>query len=131
MVLLRASLMAIAMMLVSVQVSATDGWTSFKARFMTSEGRILNISATPKGRGTACCWRSGTTTAAAAEKSSERPVLHRKYNPAAADAVADKNNASDGDVLIAWALLKAGQKWQNTAYLQTSDRIQRAIANTR
>ena len=32
--------------------------------------------------------------------------------------VLDKNNATDGDILHAWALLLAGERWHNTAYTQ-------------
>ena len=31
----------------------------------------------------------------------------------APDPIADKNNASDGDTLIAWALLRAQKQWQD------------------
>ncbi|RQM38920.1 glycosyl hydrolase family 8 [Erwinia psidii] len=144
MVLLRASVMIIAMMLVSVQASATDGWTSFKNRFMTSEGRILdtgnnNISHT-EGQGYAMLMAVWYNDRASFDslwrwtqqrlKNPANGLFYWKYNPAAADPVADKNNASDGDVLIAWALLKAGQKWKNNAYLQASDRIQHAIVSS-
>ncbi|WP_414147759.1 glycosyl hydrolase family 8 [Erwinia sp. BNK-24-b] len=143
MILLRASVLMIAMMLGCMQASAADGWSSFKSRFMTSEGRIQdtgnkNISHT-EGQG------YGMLLAVAANdrssfdslwnwtqkhlKNQKNGLFYWKYIPDAADPVADKNSASDGDLLIAWALLKAGQKWQNNAYLQASDRIQRAIVD--
>jgi endo-1,4-beta-D-glucanase Y len=37
--------------------------------------------------------------------------------------IGDRNNATDGDILIAWALLKAGQRWENNEYLSASREI--------
>lgn len=54
-------------------------------------------------------------------------LFYWKYDPAAATPVVDKNNASDGDTLIAWALLKAGETWNDKAYTRMSDDIIRAI----
>ena len=142
MALLRASVMMIVMLLGCVQTAvAADGWNGFKSRFMTSDGRIQdtgnnNVSHT-EGQGYAMLMavlyndRSGFDSlwrwTQQHLKDPQSGLFYWKYNPAATDPVADKNNASDGDVLIAWALLKAGQKWQNNAYLQASDRIQKAI----
>ncbi len=33
------------------------------------------------------------------------------------------NNASDGDIIIAWALLEASQKWQNPSYQEEALKI--------
>jgi endoglucanase len=41
--------------------------------------------------------------------------------------VIDYNNASDGDILIAFALLKAGQRWDHPAYREAAQRIIRDI----
>lgn len=142
MALLRASVLMIVMLLGCVQTTvAAEGWNGFKSRFMTSDGRIQdtgnnNVSHT-EGQGYAMLMavlyndRSGFDSlwrwTQQHLKDPQSGLFYWKYAPAANDPVADKNNASDGDVLIAWALLKAGKKWQNTAYLQASDRIQKAI----
>ena len=42
----------------------------------------------------------------------------------------DKNNATDGDILIAWALLRASKRWDNSGYLNDSTKIIRHIAET-
>ncbi|WP_433977470.1 glycosyl hydrolase family 8 [Erwinia sp. E_sp_B01_9] len=139
--LLRAGVMIIAMVVGCAQATASDGWSSFKTRFMTSDGRIQdtgnnNVSHT-EGQGYAmlmAVWYNDRNSFDSLWrwtqqhlKNPQNGLFYWKYIPDAADPVADKNNASDGDVLIAWALLKAGQKWQNQAYLQASDRIQKAI----
>lgn len=41
--------------------------------------------------------------------------------------VMDYNNATDGDILIAYALLKAGKKWSNDAYIGKGKEIIEAI----
>ena len=49
-----------------------------------------------------------------------------KFEPCATmdrECVTDKNNASDAEILIAWALLKAHQRWQNARYLQEAAKI--------
>ncbi|MEM6052041.1 glycosyl hydrolase family 8 [Erwinia sp. P7711] len=141
--LLRVSVIVIAMLLGCAQATAAEGWNSFKSRFMTSDGRIQdtgnnNVSHT-EGQGYGmlmAVWYNDRSSFDSLWrwtqqhlKNPQTGLFYWKYNPAAADPVADKNNASDGDVLIAWALLKAGQKWQNPAYLQASDRIQKAIVD--
>lgn len=143
MAMLRAGMILLALVLGMSQASATDGWSSFKTRFMTSDGRIQdtgnkNVSHT-EGQGYAMLmavyyndrssfdnlWRW-------TQKNLSNPnngLFYWKYTPGASDPVSDRNNASDGDVLIAWALLKAGNKWNVPAYLQASDRLQKAIVD--
>nr|WP_038381562.1 glycosyl hydrolase family 8 [Pantoea sp. IMH] len=138
---LRAGMVVMALILSCAQVSAAEGWGAFKGRYMTSEGRIQdtgnnNISHT-EGQGYAmlmAVWyndRSGFDSLWRwTQQHLQNPqtgLFYWKYTPSAADPVADKNNASDGDVLIAWALLKAGEKWNNNAFLAASDKIQKAI----
>lgn len=50
-----------------------------------------------------------------------------KYNPRTLNPVADPNNATDGDILIAWALSRAAQQWGVPAYAQRARRIRQAI----
>lgn len=141
MAMLRAGMILLALVLGMSQAGAADGWSTFKTRFMTSEGRIQdtgnkNVSHT-EGQGYAMLmavyyndrssfdslWRW-------TQKNLSNPnngLFYWKYIPGASDPVSDRNNASDGDVLIAWALLKAGNKWNVPAYLQASDRLQKAI----
>ncbi|MEI6492346.1 MAG: glycosyl hydrolase family 8 [Verrucomicrobiota bacterium] len=38
-------------------------------------------------------------------------------------SVADANDASDGDILIAWALIRASKRWENYAYQQAAAEI--------
>lgn len=51
-----------------------------------------------------------------------------KWDPNATPHITDINNATDGDILIAWALAQAGERWNSAAYLDAARRIARAIA---
>jgi endoglucanase len=50
-----------------------------------------------------------------------------RWSPAAPDPVADKNNATDGDLLIAWALARASRRWREPEWMRQSLAIQDAI----
>ena len=50
-----------------------------------------------------------------------------RYDPKHSPPVADVNNATDGDLLMAWALADAGTRWRETAYLREAGRIADAI----
>lgn len=141
MAMLRAGMILLALVLGMTQANAAEGWSSFKSRFMTSDGRIQdtgnkNISHT-EGQGYGmllAVWYNDRSSFDSlwnwTQKNLSNPsngLFYWKYTPGNSDPVSDKNNASDGDILIAWALQKAGEKWGVQAYLQQSDRIQRAI----
>lgn len=50
-----------------------------------------------------------------------------RWDARSSPSITDYNNATDGDVLIAWALLKAYQKWGGAAYQQEAEKILGAI----
>lgn len=50
-----------------------------------------------------------------------------RWDPKADPHITDLNNATDGDLLMAWALQKAGQKWNDPAYTGEALRIVDAI----
>lgn len=56
-----------------------------------------------------------------------------RYRPCADNAsscIDDPNNASDGDILIAWALLRASEKWGVDGFKEDARAIVSAIENT-
>ena len=120
---------------------AGQAWESYKVRFLMPDGRIVdtgnkNISHS-EGQGYAMLmavanddqatfnslwsWTSNTL------KNKDNGLFYWRYNPVEADPVKDKNNASDGDILIAWALLKASQRWNDNHYATASDAITQAL----
>lgn len=50
-----------------------------------------------------------------------------KWDDRASRPISDQNNASDGDILIAWALIEAGQTWHDASYVRAARRIVSAI----
>lgn len=50
-----------------------------------------------------------------------------KWEPRASPNVTDRNNASDGDLLIAWALAEAGARWEEPGYTTAARTIAGAI----
>lgn len=123
------------------QAAVATGWSTFKNRFMSDDGRISdtanhNVSHT-EGQGYGMLLAVANNDRAAFEllwqwtrthlSNPHNDLFYWRYIPEAEDPIADKNNASDGDVLIAWALQRAAQKWQVDSWQQQSDRIQRAI----
>ncbi len=131
----------IVMVMVPSALATSLDWKPFKTRFMASDGRILdtgnhNVSHT-EGQGFSMLFAVAANDKASFDKiwgwtkahlnDPKTGLFYWRYNPIIADPIEDKNNASDGDILIAWALLKAGTRWDNKAYLAESDRIVRAL----
>jgi endoglucanase len=50
-----------------------------------------------------------------------------KWDPKSDPHVTDTNNATDGDILIAYALALAGSAWNNEEYLASATKIARAV----
>jgi endoglucanase len=116
-------------------------WSGYKQRFLANDGRIIDTGnqhiSHSEGQGFSMLFAVAANDKASFDriwgwtnkylKNPKTGLFFWKYNPVAADPIEDKNNASDGDVLIAWALLKAGQKWKDKQYLVQSDRILRSL----
>ncbi len=112
-------------------------WKQYKNRFLMSNGRILdtnngNISHS-EGQGTAMLFAVTNNDRRSFEQIWRWTVEHLqirgdalfawKWNPSSLPHVKDKNNASDGDIMIAWALYQAHDKWQTPKYLEAAKNI--------
>ena len=117
-------------------------WATFKTRFMDASGRIVDNGnggiSHSEGQG------YGLLFAAMAgdrdgfdqmyrwtEDKLARPdiALYKwRYDPRLPDPVADRNNATDGDLLIALALARAGARWREPKFTDRSRAIRDAIA---
>ncbi|WP_230533049.1 glycosyl hydrolase family 8 [Microvirga roseola] len=53
-----------------------------------------------------------------------------QWKEQASPHVTDKNNATDGDILIAWALIEAGEKWKSAEYVDAARSILSALGRT-
>lgn len=116
-------------------------WAAFQARFVTPEGRVVDTGnggiSHSEGQG----W--GMLLAVRADDrrgfdllhawtrrtlSRPRDALHAwRFRPDAAMPVDDPNNATDGDLCIAWALLEAGRRWDNADYTAAGAAIGRDL----
>ena len=126
----RACLSAAAPAATQAEAAPPADWQSFKDRFVAADGRVIDTGnggishSEGQGYGLLFAERFGDRdvfdrllgwTEANLRRRSD--ALHAwRYRPGAAVPVDDWNNASDGDLLIAWALLRAGQRWGNQDY---------------
>ena len=55
-------------------------------------------------------------------------LLSWRYLPDSAQPVPDRNNASDGDLFYAWALMRASRRFGDRRYLQRAAEITQALA---
>jgi endoglucanase len=102
-------------------------WQAFKQNFIAADGRVVDtgnkgVSHT-EGQGYAMVLATAYDDRAAFDRvwGWTRSTLRRpdglfswRYVPGAAQPIADRNNATDGDLLICWGLLRAAAKWNRS-----------------
>jgi endo-1,4-beta-D-glucanase Y len=118
-----------------------QAWEAYKGKFLDPRGRIVddgngNISHSEgQGYGLLLAYLAGDRGDFALIWSfTKTELLIRndglaawKWSPAAKPHVTDINNATDGDLLIAYALALAGREWRRNDYLAAGAGIGRAI----
>lgn len=106
-------------------------WQAYSARFITADGRVVDVEkqnqshSEGQGYGMLLAVRANDRTTfdrimrfTFANMAARRDgLISWLYNPRALPRVVDRNNASDGDILIAYALLSAGLKWNEARYI--------------
>lgn len=112
-------------------------WLTYRDRFVGEDGRVRdtankNVSHT-EGQGWAMLFAENFDDRATFDRiwSWTRDKLRRRdsalfswrWDPNAKNPVADANNATDGDILIAWALARAAERWRTPAYADEARRI--------
>ncbi|BAT59601.1 minor endoglucanase Y precursor [Variibacter gotjawalensis] len=112
-------------------------WASYRQRFVTDTGRVIdtangNISHS-EGQGYGMLLAVAARDRASFERIwnwtranlmvRDDQLVAWRWEPNARPAVADMNNASDGDILIAWALAEAAELWSDTSYKVAGRRI--------
>lgn len=120
---------------------ARQEWAHFKAHHLAEEGRIAdNMNggiAHSEGQGFAMLLAVRFDEPALFARCLQwtrarlaRPqdmLLAWAYRPHDANPVPDRNNATDGDLLVAWALAEAAQRWQVPAYRALAEAMARDI----
>ncbi|NDL61687.1 glycosyl hydrolase family 8 [Acerihabitans arboris] len=120
-----------------------SAWQQYKRAFVSPDGRVIDTGnhdiSHSEGQGFGMLLAVFNDDKPAFDHiwSWTRQTLYRddvglfawRYEPQAKVPIADANTASDGDTLIAWALLMAGQKWNDKRYLLVSSLIQTSLIN--
>ncbi len=113
-----------------INASAADtDWTLFKQRFLRPEGRVVDTGQNgishSEGQGVTMLLAVHYDDRAtfdvvwqwARQNLQVRDDKLLAWRWAPKDGVTDKNNATDGDLFMAWALLRAHRKWKTPDYL--------------
>jgi len=118
--------------------SLASEWIKFRDRFIGDDGRVRDtgnreVSHT-EGQGSAMLFAEAFDDRATFDRvwGWTRDKLRRqdsalfawRWDPRNADKpIADTNNASDGDILIAWSLILAARRWHDRDYSQEAQRM--------
>ncbi len=120
---------------------ASQLWNDFKSTFLRDDGRIVDSGnagiSHSEGQGYAMLLAVAADDRASFERIWDWTRLHLRrhddpffswrWQPEHTPPVTDYNNASDGDVLIAWALSRAAARWKIPAYRHEAQTIARAL----
>ena len=136
-------LLALACWACSLTVPAPDGdWILYKQTYISPEGRVIDTGnagiSHSEGQGIGLLLAAHNRDQAAFDNIWQwtRVNLQIRGDKLAAwkwvpgdtgGNVPDRNNATDGDLFIAWALYRAGRQWNEAAYLQAGTEISRDI----
>jgi endoglucanase len=139
-VLARLLVIVSSLWIQAVMADQSD-WALYKSRFVSSDGRVIdtynkNISHS-EGQGWGMLFAEANNDQHSFDLiwSWTRKNLARtdaflfswRYDPELRPAVKDPNNASDGDILIAWALQRAAKRWNDRNYETASAAIRADI----
>ena len=133
--LAQRSLALAASCLALAACSADTDWETFKQGFLEADGRIVDTGqgriSHSEGQGFAMLFAVHYADRAAFDRMwqwtrqnlmvRDDALLAWRWEPKG--GVTDRNNAADGDVLVAWALLRAAEKWRQPEYAAAGARI--------
>ena len=107
-----------------------DAWRSYNTNFVTEAGRVVDTAngsiSHSEGQGYGLLLAVAANDRATFERIwgwtranlavRNDALLAWRWEPDRRPGIADMNNASDGDILVAWALTEAAEAWSNDAY---------------
>ena len=119
-------------------------WLAYKDHFLSVDGRIIDDAnggishSEGQGYGMLLALAAGDDRSFARIWDWTSKQLYRRsdglaswrWSPDATPHITDTNNASDGDILIAWALADAAERWNNPAYRAAARRIALSIGRS-
>lgn len=114
-----------------------EAWRAYKTRFVTTAGRVVDTA--NKGISHSEGQGYGMLLAVAADDRAtfesiwgwtranlmvrDDELMAWRWEPNQRPAVADMNDAADGDILVAWALTEAAEAWGSVPYRVAARRI--------
>ena len=118
-------------------LAAPHLWQQYKQRFVSSTGRVIDTAngliSHSEGQGYGMLLAVAANDRAAFERIwawtranlmvRDDQLIAWRWEPGQRPAVSDMNNASDGDILIAWALAEAAELWADVAHRASGRRI--------
>lgn len=117
-------------------------WVLFQQLYVSPEGRVIDTGnaaiSHSEGQGIGLLLAAHHKDRAAFDRiwewtrtnlqiRDDKLVAWKWVPNATGGSVLDRNNATDGDLFIAWALYRAGRQWTEKAYLEAGAEISRAI----
>jgi endo-1,4-beta-D-glucanase Y len=133
---MRMLLAMVTAMSMGLAASASDkDWETFKQAFVEPDGRVVDTGqgriSHSEGQGFALVFSVHYEDRAGFERIwqwtqknlqvREDALLAWRWEPGR--GVTDRNNATDGDILVAWALARAAEKWNVAGYGSAARRI--------
>ncbi len=105
-------------------------WHDYREAFITGDGRVIDVGnggvSHTEGQGYGMLLAVAANDRATFDRlwgwtrthlsRPNDPFFSFRWNDASTPPIPDINNASDGEVLIAWALARADQRWHDEAY---------------
>lgn len=114
---------------VAGRLAGLPGWTAWRDHFVTRQGRVVDTGtggiSHSEGQGYGMLLAVAAGDRATFDRLwgwtranlmvREDSLLAWRWEPDKRPAVADMNAATDGDILVAWALTEAGEAWSDEA----------------
>jgi len=137
---MRRAFAAVAFACAAVTSHAADAdWELFRQAFVEPAGRVVDTGqdriSHSEGQGFAMLFAVHYDDRASFERVwqwtrknlqvRDDALLAWRWQPER--GVTDRNDAADGDILVAWALVRAGEKWKSAEHLESGKRIARDI----
>lgn len=143
---MKSFLKAISSLLVSfifINQCQASAWDDYKSKYLKDDGAIVdtynNHMSHSEGQGYGLLFALKYNDKSSFDKILNWTYQHL-YNPKtglfywayhhnAQEPIPDKNNASDGDLFIAWTLLQASKQWNNQDYLKKGETLANLLLN--
>lgn len=112
-------------------------WQVYKSRFITAQGRVIDsgnkMISHSEGQGYGMLLAVAANDRATFDRIwgwtranlmvRDDVLMAWRWEPNTRPAIADMNNATDGDILVAWALTEAAELWSELSYRVAARRI--------